>query len=107
MLETMKKILKYDIYDLKNPGADVQDLDRRDAVDPLAPVRYACCYWADHIIELDDEAARAIIKFLKECLLYWLEACSLLGQVPVAVLGIQKLQKLAVSSNPPCQVSLL
>ncbi|CAG7565872.1 unnamed protein product [Fusarium equiseti] len=95
MLETMKKILKYDIYDLKNPGADVQDLDKRDAVDPLAPVRYACCYWADHIIELDDEAARAIIKFLKECLLYWLEACSLLGQVPVAVLGIQKLQKLA------------
>ncbi|RBR24877.1 uncharacterized protein FIESC28_02295 [Fusarium coffeatum] len=47
MLETMKKTLKYDIYDLKKPAADVQDLDRKNAVDPLTPVGYACCYWAE------------------------------------------------------------
>ncbi|KAJ4108684.1 hypothetical protein NW768_012161 [Fusarium equiseti] len=38
MLETMKKVLKYDIYDLQKPAADVHELDRKDAVDPLAPV---------------------------------------------------------------------
>lgn len=96
MLEMMKRTLNYDMYDLKKPGAPVPLLDREYASDPLDSVEYACCYWADHISAFDDESARAALEFLKESLLYWLEACSLLGEVVTAVLAIQKLQKLVV-----------
>lgn len=92
----MKKTLKYNIYDLEKPAADIQNLNRTDAVDPLAPVRYMCCYWADHIIKLNDKNATTTIDFLKELVLYWLEACLLLGKIPVAILAIHKLQQLTV-----------
>ena len=92
----MKKTVKYDIYDFEKLAADIQDLNGTDVVDPLAPVRYVCCYWADHIIKLDGKNASATINFLKEHVLYWLEAYSLLGKVPVAILAIQKLQQLTV-----------
>jgi hypothetical protein len=101
MFETMKKTLKYDIYDLKKPGADVLDIDRKDALDPLSPVKYACCYWADHISIFDDEIACATLEFLKVSVLYWLEACSLLGKLPIAMLEIQKLQNIVVC---PCSI---
>ncbi|KAL6922586.1 hypothetical protein FSST1_006612 [Fusarium sambucinum] len=99
MLETMKKTLKYDIYDLKKPGAEVPIPDPEDASDPLNPVEYACCYWADHILTFDDESASAALDFLKSSLLYWLEACSLMGEVVTAVLAIQKLQKLVTGTE--------
>ncbi|KAK2926936.1 WD40 repeat [Fusarium oxysporum f. sp. vasinfectum] len=99
MFETMKKTLKYDIYDLKKPGADVLDIDRKDALDPLSPVKYACCYWADHISIFDDEIACATLEFLKISVLYWLEACSLLGKLPIAMLEIQKLQNLVLGTE--------
>ncbi|KAM5361586.1 hypothetical protein ACJA88_014410 [Fusarium oxysporum] len=99
MLETMKKTLKYDIYDLKKPGADVLDIGRKDALDPLSPVKYACCYWADHISIFDDKVACATLEFLKISVLYWLEACSLLGKVPIAMLEIQKLQNLVLGTE--------
>jgi hypothetical protein len=96
LLETMRETLKHDMYDLKKPGAPATDFLTKSAPNPLAPVEYACCYWADHILSLDDETARATLEFCKESLLYWLEACSLLGKVPMAVIAIQKLQKLVV-----------
>ncbi|KAF0639823.1 hypothetical protein FPSE5266_00714 [Fusarium pseudograminearum] len=99
MLGTMKKTLKYDIYNLRKPGAPVPLLDREDASDPLDSVEYACCYWADHISAFDDESASATLEFLKESVLYWLEACSLLGEVVTAVLAIQKLQKLVIGTE--------
>jgi hypothetical protein len=106
MLETMKKILKYDIYDLKKPGAEVPIPIPEGAFDPLDPVEYACCYWADHILAFDDESATAALNFLKASLLYWLEACSLMGEVVTAVLAIQKLQKLVVCHYPTSQTSI-
>ncbi|KAF5022983.1 hypothetical protein F66182_4940 [Fusarium sp. NRRL 66182] len=99
MLETMNKTLKYDIYDVKKPGADVPNFVGKDASDPLALVKYACCYWADHILVFDDESACATLEFLRASFLYWLEACSVLGKVPVAVRAIQKLQKLVLGTE--------
>lgn len=106
MLETMKKTLKYDIYDLKKPGADVLYLDRKVVSDPLSPVKYACCYWADHISKFDDKIASSTLEFLKTSVLYWLEACSLLGKVPIALLAIQKLKNLAVCPHSVCHACL-
>ena len=107
MLETMKKTLKYDIYKLEKPGAEVPIPEEEDALDPLDPVEYACSYWADHIFTFDDECGSAALDFLKTSLLYWLEACSLIGEVVTAVLAIQKLQKLVVRHCPSSQASLL
>ncbi|CEI67695.1 Vegetative incompatibility protein HET-E-1 [Fusarium venenatum] len=107
MLETMKKTLKYDIYDLKKPSAEVPIPDEEDAFDPLDPVEYACCYWADHILTFDDESAAATLDFLKASLLYWLEACSLVGEVVTTVLAIQKLQKLLIGTEYHELVSVL
>ncbi|KAF5700770.1 het-E-1 heterokaryon incompatibility protein [Fusarium globosum] len=107
MLEAMKKTLKYDIYDLKKPGADVLLLDRKDALDPLSPVKYACCYWADHISKFDDKIASATLKLFKTSVLYWLEACSLLGKVPTALLAIQRLKNLAIGTEYHELISVL
>ncbi|KAF5585063.1 heterokaryon incompatibility protein het-E-1 [Fusarium pseudoanthophilum] len=107
MLETMKKTLKYDIYDLQKPGADVLYVDRKDALDPLDPVKYACCYWADHIAIFDDRIAFATLEFLQGSVLYWLEACSLLGKVPIALLAIQRLKRLASGTEYPELISVL
>ncbi|CZR49408.1 uncharacterized protein FPRO_08851 [Fusarium proliferatum ET1] len=76
----MKKTLKYDICDLKKQGADVLSVYLKDALDPLSPIQYACCYWADHISKFDDKIASSTLEFLKILVLYWLEACSLLGK---------------------------
>ncbi|KAG5751181.1 hypothetical protein H9Q70_006193 [Fusarium xylarioides] len=107
MLETMKKTLKYDIYDLKAPGADVLYLERKDASDPLSAVKYACCYWADHISVFDDKTAFATLDFLKTSVLYWLEACSLLEKVPIALLAIQRLKYLALGTEHHELISVL
>ncbi|KAF4498458.1 Vegetative incompatibility HET-E-1 [Fusarium agapanthi] len=104
MLEMMKKTLKYDIYDLKKPGAEVQYLDAKDDLDPLSPVKYACCYWADHISIFYDKIAFSTLEFLKTSVLYWLEACSLLGKVPIALLAIQRLKNLVVCPRSVCPV---
>ncbi|CVK98694.1 uncharacterized protein FPRN_04046 [Fusarium proliferatum] len=84
----MKKTLKYDICDLKKQGADVLSLYLKDALDPLSPIQYACCYWADHISKFDDKIASSTLEFLKILVLYWLEACSLLGKRYVLVLYV-------------------
>ncbi|CAG1997514.1 unnamed protein product [Fusarium graminearum] len=65
ILESIKKTLKYDIYDLKKPAADIQDLDRRDAIDPLAPV--SSCLAAAHedfTIQLYDTTGDEFKKIL-------------------------------------------
>lgn len=104
MLETMKKTLKYDICDLKKQGADVLSFYLKDALDPLSPIQYACCYWADHISKFDDKIASSTLEFLKILVIYWLEACSLLGKVPMALLAIQRLKNLAVCPRSVCYV---
>ncbi|KAF5574202.1 hypothetical protein FPCIR_13699 [Fusarium pseudocircinatum] len=107
MLETMKKTRRYDIHDLRKPGAEVPSFDRKDASDPLTPLKYACCYWADHISIFDDKTAFASLEFLKTSVLYWLEACSLLGKVPIALLAIQRLKSLASGTEYRELISVL
>ncbi|KAF4345634.1 vegetatible incompatibility het-E-1 [Fusarium beomiforme] len=99
ILKTLRDTLKHDIYDLKEPGASIRDFEVKGATGPLVPFGYACCYWTDHLLSFDDQIAHDILGFLKGTSLYWLEACALLGKVPVAVLAIQKLQKLALGTS--------
>ncbi|WYZ39544.1 hypothetical protein EsH8_III_001458 [Colletotrichum jinshuiense] len=92
-LQVMSRTLRRDIYGLGDPGIPIKDVVTPDH-NPLAPVRYACVYWFDHLQQsgrlMDDE----VYNFLNGNLLYWLEALSLLGEVSGGALIINKLLSL-------------
>jgi hypothetical protein len=84
-----KPILKQDIYDSEDFGFKSKDARPPDP-DPLAPLRYSCVFWADHLCfesgenskssqELTDEGV--LFSFLEDRLLHWLESLSLLGKL--------------------------
>ncbi|KAH7117476.1 hypothetical protein EDB81DRAFT_892342 [Dactylonectria macrodidyma] len=90
-IQIMKETLRRDIYNLQHPGISIDDV-RQPEPDPLAPARYSCFYWVDHlrvaishgtsrpIDDLHDDGT--IYKFLSKKYLYWLEALSLLRGMP-------------------------
>lgn len=100
-LQVMSKTLRRDIYDLRAPGTLITQVVPVEQ-DPLAPVRYSCVSWIDHLCELDSSShyqdelrdGGAIHIFLQEHFLHWLEALSLLGSMPNGVLAIAKLENL-------------
>ncbi|KAF2023596.1 HET-domain-containing protein [Setomelanomma holmii] len=81
---------------------------RRDMYVPvsdlLAPMRYSCVYWVDHLCESNSvvsavdtncfQGESTVHDFLKEKYLYWLEALSLCGGMPKGVRSIARLQSL-------------
>ncbi|KAI9658392.1 MAG: hypothetical protein M1821_002525 [Bathelium mastoideum] len=83
-LSLMNNGLKRDGCRLKLPDATLQDVDR-DALQLYLPsyVRYACCYWAQHAICCSDMMCDGgpVHVFLKEHLLHWLEALSLIERL--------------------------
>ena len=48
----MSNTLKRDIYNLRDPGCSIEQVHYPNP-DPLAPIRYACVYWVDHLCEID------------------------------------------------------
>ncbi|KAJ5631651.1 uncharacterized protein N7484_011751 [Penicillium longicatenatum] len=97
-LETMRRILRRDIFDIKLPGIPIKDV-RPPRKDPLAAAQYACVYWVDHLQNSTRNNTNTLDKggpvdlFIRQSYLYWLEALSLLGSVSY---GIQAMQKLEV-----------
>lgn len=104
-LNQLIEVLRPDIYSLDLPGVSIEHVSSPDP-DPLAPVRYSCIYWVDHLIasehtrELSHEnmprSEDIINTFFERKYLHWLEALSLLRSMPEGVLAMQKL----VSVNP-------
>ncbi|KAJ5113299.1 hypothetical protein N7456_001833 [Penicillium angulare] len=97
-LENMSKILRRNMYDLSEIVVEYVNTPSRD---PLAPVRYSCLYWVDHLIagysktqatskEWHDDL-QAVHNFLSEKFLYWVEALSLMGQLFEGLVIMQKL----------------
>jgi hypothetical protein len=96
-LESMTQILRRDIYNLQHPGCSINKVEHPDR-DPLAPIRYACVYWVDHLCEIQsshDEVGLydngTIDAFLRKHFLYWLEALSLIKGISDGILAIAKL----------------
>ncbi|KAL6810698.1 WD40-repeat-containing domain protein [Trichoderma sp. SZMC 28013] len=102
-LNQLGKVLHRDIYSLSLPGFSIKRVSSPDP-DPLAPVRYSCIYWVDHLIasehtrELSHEKIPRnedmINIFFEKKYIYWLEALSLLRSLSEGVLAIQKLKKI-------------
>ena len=72
--------------------------------DPLAPIRYSCVFWADHLCSLNSESPECktelmddgpVFRFLKERFLRWLESLSILGRLSDGVQSIRKLLHVA------------
>ncbi|KAH6871199.1 NACHT domain-containing protein [Thelonectria olida] len=106
-LLVMSRSLGRDMYDLHHPGASIDDV-RQPKPDPLAPARYSCFYWVDHLRDaishgtsrpIDDLHDGTVYKFLSKKYLYWLEALSLLRGMPEGVVATTKLETLLEESD--------
>ncbi|KAI3585773.1 quinon protein alcohol dehydrogenase-like superfamily [Fusarium oxysporum f. sp. albedinis] len=100
--------LKRNIYDLEAPDMTQNEINsNKPRPDPLSSLAYLCIYCVNHLYDsvlpqepiqtlstIPSEDISAIATFLKSKFLFWIEALSLLGQVPYGVQAIQKLQRL-------------
>lgn len=99
-LRVLANILRRDIYGLSAPGFPIDQVKQPNP-DPLAPARYSCVYWIDHLSECDPtrDEVESIDRFLRRSYLYWLEALSLLRMMSGGVIAIGRLKGLLVSTE--------
>lgn len=97
-IDAMSSALEQNMYSL-DFGFRPENI-RSPEPDPLAPLRYSCVFWANHLCFLDGECSEhkkeltddgRVYKFLEKRFLYWLESISLAGKLSD---GIQSLRKL-------------
>ena len=106
-LRVMSDALKRDICGLQMPGALLGELVSINQ-DPLAHIRYACCYWVSHLLEASDLPHEKISlcdngkvhKFLQKHFLHWLEALSLMGNISNGVVMVRTLESIRTVSEP-------
>ncbi|KKF94956.1 Vegetative incompatibility protein HET-E-1 [Ceratocystis platani] len=62
--------------------------------DPLAPIRYSCIFWVDHLHEslAVFSGNDKLLEFFKEKYLQWLEALSLLRNISAGVKALRNLE---------------
>ncbi|KAL4725922.1 hypothetical protein ACLX1H_006596 [Fusarium chlamydosporum] len=99
-LECMKSTLRQNLYDLQSPGTLIDDVVPPDP-DPLISIKYACLYWANHLLEpslheVSEEHLKSTYDFLRKGLLYWLESLSLLREISVAVKTVLEIESILV-----------
>jgi hypothetical protein len=91
--------LRKNIYALPDFGIKPKHI-KPPGLDPLAPIRYSCLFWVDHLCiangqsldfkkELADDGQ--VSKFFNDHFLHWLESLSLLGELSDSVRSIRKL----------------
>lgn len=119
-LGNLMETLKYDMYDLGHIGSLMEHISTTES-DPLAPIRYSCVYWINHLLEMEtsrqygisseeceddlrsgDSGFRdpnhifkvkgAIYRFLEKKYLHWLEALSLLSEIPQGIRAMSRLE---------------
>lgn len=108
-LERLDKMLERDIYTLQHVGVTIDEV-YLPTHDPLALVEYFCIYWVDHLhdsrspetpedyVQGDDGL---VYGFLRENFLFWVEALSLLKNLPKGVSSMSMLDNLLVSPRSP------
>ncbi|EKM61843.1 uncharacterized protein PHACADRAFT_85072, partial [Phanerochaete carnosa HHB-10118-sp] len=97
--------LRRDICNIRDPSllnTEVPNLlDRREEAIP-AHVMYACRHWCTHLVNgglSSVEIFEPLVELVENRLLYWVEACSVLGVLREAILGLsESRRKLRVSA---------
>jgi NACHT domain len=107
-LDALSETLQRDMYNLQDPASTVNHVPDPD---PLASIGYSCVFWVDHLCEADDQSlnqrnkefdTEAILAFLNEYFLYWVESLSLISKLSDGVLSIKRLlHKVEVCHIPP------
>jgi hypothetical protein len=101
-LQVMSKTLRRDMYNLRLPRISIKQV-KPTSLDLLAPSRYSCVYWVNHLFEADSSCSHyqsslrdngIVYLFLQKKFLYWLEALSLMRSMLDGVLAILKLESL-------------
>jgi len=101
-LQLMCANLKKDICDLRAPGTYAREV-QVDRVEQCLPtnLQYACQYWVQHLqkseVQLDDNGK--VYGFLRNHLLHWLEALSLIRKTSEGVLAIISLESMTMVSD--------
>lgn len=96
-LRLMSDTLRTDICGLHIPGTLTSELECGKVDDNLpADAQYACRYWVRHLqrgrVKLYDKGPAH--EFLEKHFLHWLEALSLVGQMPEAILMVTALEEM-------------
>jgi hypothetical protein len=94
-VDAMSLRLNRNMYRLSNYGVESKSITSPDW-DPLAPIRYSCTFWPDHLCEaIKTNSAQVVcdlgLSFLEKHFLHWLETLSLLRRVSDGVYSIRKL----------------
>ncbi|KAJ5368806.1 uncharacterized protein N7496_008566 [Penicillium cataractarum] len=101
-IKTLSKELKRNIYNLETPGTLIEEIKVPEP-DPLGAVRYSCVYWVSHLSDWNESGMSLedtlqddgqVHGFLKDHLLHWLEASSLIGAIGDTIHAVIKLQTL-------------
>ncbi|OPB43187.1 hypothetical protein A0O28_0088230 [Trichoderma guizhouense] len=103
-LDILSVTLRQDMYNLRHPGALIEEYTPNQAEDVLRHAKYSCVYWVDHLQAVNGlEREKCMLSlrdngivhhFLKEKLLNWLEALSLLKKMRDAARVVRILKKL-------------
>jgi hypothetical protein len=105
-IQALSSDLRQNMYNL-DYGFKPENISPPDP-DPLASIRYSCVFWVDHLYAVNlvilkhKEALMddgAVLKFLREKLLNWLESLSLLGNLAEGVESVRKLLHIAQVSS--------
>jgi hypothetical protein len=107
-LRLMSDNLKNDICDLQVPGILASEVGGSRVEQCLSvDLQYACRYWVQHL-----QRSKALLsdngqahKFLREHLLHWLEALSLIGKISDSVKMVTDLRSMVVSGSDIVYVS--
>ncbi|KAI9771952.1 MAG: hypothetical protein M1839_002585 [Geoglossum umbratile] len=103
-IDLLSAELRRDICGLHEPGAIARDVSDQKIENFLSTaLQYACRYWVQHLkrsdAQLEDNCKT--YNFLRQHLLHWFEALSLLGKISEAVLAIQVLEDMIDAKKSP------
>jgi hypothetical protein len=98
-LAILSRTLHRDMYGLKVLGTPVKHV-QPPKPDPLAPSRYSCVYWINHLLDskptpligsFANAQVKAVSVFIRKKYLYWLEGLSLCTSLGQGVVSMTKL----------------
>ena len=92
-LKKMVEQLRFNICDLEDSrltNADVHDLPSRINENISDALQYSCLYWSNHLCFDGDNSNQRVLESLRKFFegpygLFWIEALSIMGMVPIGV----------------------
>ena len=97
MMERLKRnICRRDDSCIRSEVKDLPDCQKCHIGDAL---EYACCFWTKHLLGIPgsgpgiEEVQGAIDRFFSTCLLFWIEALSLVGKLHIGVYALNDVQQ--------------